>query len=379
MSWTKLDCNFTKNNKIRIGVVPPLGVAYAVNGVDAPKILHSQTTVDFADNTNYYTSSAVTLVPKYVNFFGGMVYFLNCKVNGTWYHNRLYRSSVIQDGLPLTWLSTAYTSFDDNITGSGKVGDNLLIGCENSVWYLTLNDQKIQISSNGCVSNESICSYSRYGFWAGRDGMYASVGGDEQKISVPIQEYWDAIPEASLQYICAGTERHFLYVYIGNVTVGGIAMTNVVFKYNILQNNWNRLSLADAPRSLHNFITTSGRKLFMGDNDGNVFQMFTGSSQNGSPIPSSVETDWQYGSGEKYVDDYRELWAFGSKLANLRASYKVDDEDKWTPIGEFKGSQDVLKFSVKASRIKFLFQELSSNKDWEIHGFKYGYEPSHDL
>lgn len=377
MTWTAFNHNFTKDNKLRMAYVPSLNVVYAVNWIDEPQILEPNTSIDFTDNSNYYSKSAVTLIPKCVIFFGQRVYFINCKVNGTWRHERMYRSSLV-DTVPLTWAADNWISFDDDLVGAGKVGDNLLVGCENSMWYLTLQDQKFQISSNGCVSHESICSYSKYGFWASRDGMYAAVGGDEQKISVPIQEYWDAIPEANLPLICAATERHFLYVYIGDVTVGGVAMQNVIFKYNILQNNWNRLSLTDVPRSLHSFVTTSGRRLFMGDNDGKVYQMFTGGSQNGTEIPSSIETEWQYGSGEKTVDNFRELWAFGTNMALIRAFYKADDMDKWIPIGEFKGSQDCLKFSVKACRIKFSFQEISTNHSWELHGFKYGYEPSHD-
>lgn len=382
MTWTQFTTTLTKDNKIRLGFVPPLNVAFACNGVDAPQIFHPTTSVDFTTNTNYYATTYVTLIPKIPFFFGGRVYFLNCKVNGVWHHERMYRSSAIQDwednSNKIIWEADEYTSFDDTIVGVGKVGDNMIVGCENSVWFFTLNDQKYQISTNGCVSHESIASFSKYAFWASRDGIYASVGGEEKKISVPIQEYWDAIPEASLQYVCSGVERHFLYVHIGNVTVGGVAMTNVVFKYNILQNNWTRLSLADAPRNFHAFVTTSGKRLFMGDNDGKVYQMFTGGSQNGTEIPSSIETEWQYGSGEKIVDNFRELWAFGSNMALIRAYYKIDDVDRWIPIGEFKGSQDCLKFSVKACRIKFLLQEISTNHSWEIHGLKYGYEPSHE-
>lgn len=379
MAWTRFSTNSTKNNKMRLAFIPPLNVMFAVNGVDSPKVFHSDSAIDIVSNANYYADSpTLALIPKYVVPFGERVYFLNCKVNGVWKNSRAYRSSLI-DTIPLTWTTDAWINFDDEIMGAGKVGDNLLVGCRSSVWYLTLQDQKFQISSNGCVSNEGICSYSKYGFWPSRDGMYASVGGDEKKISIPIQKYWDAIPEASLPNICADTLGHYLYVFIGTITVEGQTMTNVVFKYNILQNNWNKMSLKDTPRTFHKFVTASGQKLFMGDTDGKVYQMFTGGSQNGSNIVSYIETDWVYGSGENIVDTFAELWGFGNQLSGIKVSYKTDDSDRWVEVGELNGSQAAVRFTAPACRIKFLLQETSKNNLYEIHGLKYGFEPGFEL
>jgi hypothetical protein len=210
--------------------------------------------------------------------------------------------------------------------------------------------------------------------------MYASVGGDEKKISTPVQDIWDAITEANLALISAGIDKFNLYVSIGDVTVDGQTMSNVVLKYNILQNNWQRLSLADEPYSLHRFVTTSGQRLFMGDNDGKVYQMFSGSSQNSATIPASVETDWQYGSGARIVDDFYEFWGYGDGISGLKVSYKVDSEDNdWEAVGELNGESSVVKFKARGTRIKFLVEETSLSNMYKIDGFTYGYEPSHEL
>lgn len=380
MAWSAVTHNFTKDNRIRFCNVTPLNVVYAVNGVDAPAIYHDKTHSDFTAITNYYSSTYVTLVPKIAVFFAGRVYFMHCKVNGSWEKDKFYRSSDIAvGGLPLVWAADEFVSLGDEIVGAGVVGDNLFVGCRQSCWYFTQNDQKFQISSNGCVSHESICAYSKYGFWASRDGMYASVGGDEKKISSAVQDFWDAIPEASLALISAGIDRFNLYISIGDVTVDGETHSNTVLKYNILQNNWTRLYLADEPYSMHQFVTSSGQQLFFGDSAGKVYELGSGGTQNGENIPTAIETDWQYGSGARSVDDFYEFWGVGDKLSGLKVMYKVDSKDnEWMPAGELNGERSVAKFKARGSRIKFLIQETSKSNLFQVDGFVYGYEPAYE-
>jgi len=370
-SWANQSQSLTKDTKVRFAYSPTLDTLFAVNYSDATRSYNG---------SSWSTSTNVTSAPKayYVINFGRRIYLLNCNVSDTAYPSRAYRSSLVDSG-SITWDTTNdWIVFDDVINGVGKNGENMFVGCENSCWIFTKADEKYQVSSTGCVSCESITSYGRWTFRAARDGVYAFDGAGDTKISLSIQEYWDAIPEANLSNIQAKVLGHHLYIYIGDVTVDGRALANVLWDYDILQNNWNRMSLADEAKHLHTYVTTSGKKLFMGNDDGEIFQMFTSDSQNTAEFTSFIETGWFFGSSPKYKDDYYALWGFGEKLSGLKVSYKVDDSD-WQAVGQLNGSTDFVKFNTRGYRIKFLLQETSKNNMYELHRLAVDWQPSHEI
>jgi len=306
--------------------------------------------------------------------FARRLYLLNCVIGATAYRTRAYRSSLVDSG-SITWDTTNdWLVFDDIIVGGALNGENMFVGCENSCWIFTKADEKYQVSTTGCVSHESIASYGRWTFRAARDGVYAFDGASDTKISLPIQEYWDAIIEANLSEIQAKVLGHHLYVYIGDVTVDGRALANVLWDYDILQNNWNRMGLADEAKHLHTYVTTSGKRLFMGNDDGEVFQMFESESQNTGTFTSFIETPWFYGSGPKIVDDFKELWAHGELLSALKVKYKVDTGG-WQSAGELTGFSDLVRFNASGKRIKFLLEETSKNNLYEVQSLEVGFLP----
>lgn len=364
-AWTAQSQALTKNERVKFAYSPTLDTLFAVKYTDATRSYNG---------SSWSTATNVTSAPKskYVFNFGRRMYLLNCDVGGTDYPTRAYRSSLVDSGT-ITWDTTNdWIVFDDVIVGVGKVGENMLVPCETSVYIFTLADEKYLVSTHGCVSADSVTGYGKWGFWAARDGMYAFDGGEDRKISVPIQEYWDAIPEANLSKIQAKVLGHHLYIYMGDVTVDGNALVNVLWDYDILQNDWNRMSLADEVLDMHTYITTAGKAMFFGNDDGEIFQLFSGNNQNTGVFTSFIETNWFYGSGPRYQDDFVELWGFGDKLSGLKVSYKVDDEG-WKNVGQFNGSTDVVKFKDRGYRIKFLLQETSKGNLFSLYRLDCGF------
>lgn len=310
---------------------------------------------------------------KYIIHFGDRIYLLHTVYNGVTHVSRAYRSTTTETS-PITWASDAWITFNDIITGGGKVGERMFVGGEAGCYVFTLADEKYQISNHGCVSHEGISEYGQWLFWPSTDGMYLFDGGQDTKISLPVQDYWDAIPTANLSEIKAQVRGHHLYIFIGNISLDGRTLTNVVLDYNILQNNWSRLELADNVKNAHMFTTSSSKELFIGNDDGEVFQMFTSGTQNTAAFSSFIETPWIYGSGPKIVDDFRELWAHGELLSGLKVRYKVDDKG-WESIGEVDGFSDFIKLKVSGKRIKFLLEEVSKENMYELHTIEVGYKP----
>jgi len=266
--------------------------------------------------------------------------------------------------------------FDDVIVGGGYNGDNMMVMCENSVHVFTISDDKYQASDRGCVSHESICSYKSLTFWASSDGMYLWNGSRDQKFSLPIQEVWDTISLSDLNKIQACVLGDNLYVYLGTTTIDGRTVENTMYCYDISQDDWNRLKLGTTSTHLHNFTTSSGKRMFMGDDDGTIYQMFIGQSQNGTAYRAMVETDWIFGSGEREIDAYMELWAFGEKLNSMKVFIKVDDKE-YQPVGELNGSTDHVKFNISGRRARFMLQETSKGYMYELSRLEVGYVPKY--
>jgi len=359
-TWTTQSQTLTKNYKVRFAYEPTLDTLFAVNFVDATRSYNG---------TSWSTSTNVTDAPKakYVIPFGRRVYLLNTDISGTKYPTRAYRSSLVDSG-SATWdVTNDWVTFDDVITGVGYNGENMFVGCQNSTHIFTLNDERYKIGSKGVVSADSIAWQDELTFYATRDGMYVYTGAKPQKLSKPVQDYWDAIPEANLSAIQAEIIGDYLYVYIGDITVDGESYSNVLFMYDISQNDWNKIELGEQVTDLHTYVTTTGKALFMGNDDGEVFQMFTGSAQNTVEFGSAFETHWIYGADPKQILQWEEVWVFGSKISGLQIFYKTDEQG-WEPAGQLNSDADAVSLGdIKATRIKIRGQESSKNNMYEIY------------
>lgn len=366
-TWTAQSQSLTSGANVRFAYSPALDMLFACNFSDATRSF---------DGTTWSTVTDVTSAPKakYITSFGDRIYLLHTIVGADTYVGRAYRSSTT-DTSPITWDTTNdWISFDDVITGVGRSGENMFVGCQSSCWVFTLQDVKYQASGHGCVSHDSIVDYGTWVFFASDDGMYVYDGSTDTNISLAVKDFWEAIPTSDRGYIKAKIKGHHLYVYIGSVTVDGRALANVVLDYNILQNSWTRLTLGETVKDMHIFTESTGKELFIGNDDGEIFQMFTGEDQNGSVFTSFIETPWFYGSGPTEIDDYKELWAHGELLSGLKVFYKVDDKG-WTPVGELNGFSDLVKFNVSGKRIKFLLQETSKDNMYELHSLEILFQP----
>jgi len=374
-SWVDQAQNLTRNYKVRFAYSPTIDVLFAANYADATR---SYTSEAWSASTNVTDAAKA----KYIKGWGDRIYLLNCDVSGTEYPSRAYRSDAIETSA--TWDTDEYIVFDDTISGVSTNGENLFVACQNSTYIFTLNEDKYKMSDIGCVSNEGIVSYGNYTFYPAIDGYYAFDGRDTFKISSQVEEYWKEITAANLDDIQAVVRGEHIYVYIGDITApwdSTQTLQNVILDYNILQNNWNRGRLGNDCTNLHSYVTSSSRKVFFGDDDGNVYEMFDDSGQQNSvDFSSHLETNWVYGSGASVIDDFSEIFGFGKYLSNLKVSYKISETDSWRDIGELSGEQDMVKFDkVRSHKIKFRLSEYSGKNLYEIYRLDVGYEPAYEI
>lgn len=371
--WTSQSQTLTAGNKVRFAYSPTIDTLFACNYADATRSYNG---------TSWSTSTNVTDAAKgkFIIAFGDRIYLLNVDIGGTAYPSQAHRSDAIVTAA--TWDTNETITFEDVITGAGLNGESMFVTCQNSTWIFTLGDERFRMSSIGGVSHESIVSRGRYTFYAASDGYYAFDGKETFKISSQIEDYWKRIPTSSKENIQAVSAGDHIYVYIGDITApwdSSETLENVIFDYNVLQNNWSRGRLGTGCTNLHTFVTTTGQEVYMGDEDGNIYQMFDGSGQqDGADYASHIETHWVYGSGAGIEDDFEELWGYGDYLSGLQVSYKCEERDNWSPIGKLETDSDVVNFSARGYKIKFRVAEFSGKNLFDIHRFDVGFMPAYE-
>ena len=373
--WVDQAQNLTRKYKVRFAYSPTIDTLFAVNYADSTRSYNG---------TSWSTATNVTdaAKAKFAIGWGDRIYLLNCYSGSSAYPSRAYRSDAIET--EATWQSDEYIVFDDTITGVGTNAENLFVACQNSTYLFTLNEDKYKMSDVGCVSNEGIISDGRYTFYPSTDGYYAFHGSDTFKVSSQIDDYWKKIPSANQDDIQAALQGEHIYIYIGDIPApwdSSETLQNVIFDYNILQNNWNKGKLGNDCTNLHTYVTTTGEEIYFGDDDGSVYQMFDGSGQqNGADYVSYFETNWIYGSGAGIIDDFSELQGFGKYLSGLKVSYKTSETDSWRDIGELNEEQDIIRFKkVRTHKIKFRLSEHSGKNLYEVYRVDVGYEPVYEI
>lgn len=374
-TWTSQSQSLTAGSKVRFAYSPTIDTLFACNYDDATRSYNG---------SSWSTSTNVTDAAqgRYPIAFGDRIYILNCYVGGTAYPSRGYRSDAIETAA--TWDTAEYIVFEDAITGVNMNGENMFVTCQNSTWIFTLADERFQMSSIGGVSHESIVAKGRYTFYAARDGYYAFDGRETFKVSSAIEDYWKKIPESNFDNIQAVTKGDHIYIYIGDITApwdSNVTLQNVIFDYNTLQNNWSRGKLGTGATNLHQFVESTGQEIFMGDEDGSVFQMFDGSGQqNGVDYESALETHWFYGSGANVEDDWLEVWGYGDYLSGLKVSYKTEEREDWKPVGELNADTDVafMGEGVRSYKIKLRLAEHSGKNLFDLHRLDVGYMSAYE-
>jgi hypothetical protein len=193
------------------------------------------------------------------------------------------------------------------------------------------------------------------------------------RISKPIHRWIEAIDPAYYDDVVGVTDEDNYYCSIGDVTVDGIAYTNVVLVYNFSTQTWRVRTYAEQPRAFANYIDSSGYyRIMLGNDDGDVQIMDYGDTDAGSAIFYRVQTKKMDFGSSSYIKRFSDIFMFGDELPNAQTFIKVDDNMlkpvKWTLTGWFKRI-----FGLKNSGRRFTFELAGTSTDgqgvfegWEL-------------
>jgi hypothetical protein len=150
--------------------------------------------------------------------------------------------------------------------------------------------------NQGAPSQKCIVTAQGVCFWVNENGAWATEGGAPKKISTnKVDRLIKSCSAANFSNVAAGTDEEHIYWSFASVTMNGETYTNIVLKYNILQNTFDIRKYPTLHRAYAKYVDSSNNVfLLFGDDDGQVMKMDTGTSDNGTSINWAMETQTLY-------------------------------------------------------------------------------------
>lgn len=276
-----------------------LNSALRLNGIDEPKSWNGTawlTTGGAFDLDNLSTGAKYAIEFKDRVFIAGMADA----------SARLDYSSIANPSTrSISWTSgNGYIIFEQedgggSITGLAKVPGYVLVFKRRTLkrWDGATAFPEDMVNQ-GAPSQEAIVTAQGMCFFVNENGAWVTEGGRPKKISTyTVDNIIQSCSAADMENVAAGTDEEHIFFSFPSVTMSGETYTNVVLKYNILQNTWDIRKYPTMHRVYTQYVDSSNAVfLIYGDDDGTVLKCDTGNDDNGTPIYYTLEThDWRFG------------------------------------------------------------------------------------
>jgi hypothetical protein len=239
----------------------------------------------------------------------------------------------------------------------------------------------------GTTSHDSIQTVHGITFFANRKGVYAYTKGQPKLISRKVRKWWDAITETKYATLVAGVDEDHYCVAIGDVTVDGIAYSNVELVYNIPLNAWTVNALPSSLTAIIHYATVKdvdGEKYLVNAvnaNEGVIIRNIgvsdqtdaVGGSYQTNPISSVIRTKEYLVNFPKkaFVD---KAYVSMQQAVNSSISYRMDRKEDFIPMGRNTDRITEHQLKSEGSTIQFQISDNSINQPI-VEGLAVYYEP----
>lgn len=345
-----------------------------LNGIDKPKAFNG---TSWISTGGVFDLDGIPQAAKYAIEFKDRVYVAGM----TDYPDRIDISGIANStSRTISWSNdNRYILFEQEdggggITGLSKVPGYVLVFKKRTMKrYDGSSAYPEDMVNQGAPSQEAITVAQGMCFFGNENGVWATTGGAPKKISTYTV---DKIVKScsDFQNMILGNDEEHVFISLPSCTINEETYTNIVLKYNILQNTWD---IRQYP-TLHRFYAKyvdSEEKVFtiFGDNDGNVQKFDIGNTDNGTPITYSMETqDWTFGlkifqKGINRLGVLTENISKGSLM--WRNTHNVED---WKSIGVVENEvEDFSGLSLKGNYFNFKLTETTDSGPAKIIGFDF--------
>jgi hypothetical protein len=209
----------------------------------------------------------------------------------------------------------------------------------------------------GTYSHESIIEAKSGIYFHSPSGFY-QYASTPVEISKRISDVVKAIPRASWDKVCGWAVGDYLHWSIGDITLNGIALSNVVCRYTISKQLWTLYSYPTQMRSASRYDDGTNFYDVIGGESGKVYKFDEGKDDDGTPIFYDLETQFYYITNSKSaLKSIQGMAAIFENAQGAQISFKIDGDSThtWKPIGKISEElTQVFNFNANNfTRIKF--------------------------
>ena len=277
--------------------------------------------------------------------------------------------------------------------GIGETANEMFFFKKTSVYrYSAIEKQLRKVkTAPGTTSPRSIINWGSYTYWYHPSGLYRCAGLSEEKISDPIEDIIDGVPDNTAVVGWVSPKENTLNWYLGNViTRDGETIQNCVAVFDARAEKMYLSSIKNSMRCAVTWIQDDDVAVHAADNASGVFEMDTGTSFDGQAISFEAETWPIFPAGTEALNIFTRLRAYIKNGPDVQLLYKlvykpvkgredvwINDND-WKPMkGSQKGDRAEWSFQVNAvaSGVKIKAVESSTNESHLIQKLVIYYTP----
>jgi len=371
-TWTSKRTALTSNSKARFTNFVDL--VFMVNGTEAMQ--------SWDGGAGNFSTTNVTDAPiaKYIDNFRTRVW----AAATTSLPSRLYYSSVADINGAITWnLTTQYIDIapgdGEDLTGIKKFATALYAFKPNTTYRIfsinqTEPDPQIFV---GTYSQESVTVSKDGMYWHHPSGIYRLRKGEVNpvEISRPIYDVIKNVTRANYTEIASWSDDDHVYFHLGDISIYGLTISNCVVRWTVSTELWTIYSYAVPLVVGSSYDTSSSIGRVVGDNDGNVYQFDTGTTDNGTAINFELETRWMNITGlRSEIKTIRKITGLHEDMSGASIGWRSGNMHRQAiqPMGQLEGQEtNFANLDITGNRFKFSVRGSSISgssvfQGWEI-------------
>lgn len=210
-------------------------------------------------------------------------------------------------------------------------------------------------------------------FFSEVPAIYRYTGSYPIEVSRPVADFLEAIPSTYFATVSSWVEAdgdHICFS-IGDVTVGGVSWTNVVVRYTISSDVWTVYSYATELRRGCIWDNATNNVAVGGDDDGNVFTLNSGLTDNTAAIQYELITKYYELGLMMETKVINKMSAICEDAQGGLLAFQVDDEAVWHTIGQLRKYINIFKnLDIKGHKIRFKLFGTSKVAPFIFEGFE---------
>jgi hypothetical protein len=364
-SWTSRRTGLTASSKARFTTL--VDYTFMVNG-NSNQAVQSYNGSAFGD-TNVASLPAGDIIEN----FRSRIWVANSSNDKLYYSDVVDTDNTISGGSSFIQISP---QDGDKITGLKRSPNALLVFKQNHIYKV------YSINSTDPDPYINIGTYSHESIIDAKSGIYFhSPSGFYQYASIPIEiskrisDVVKAIPRASWDDICGWSDGDYLYWSIGDITLNGISLSNIICRYTISKELWTLYSYPTQMRSASKYDDGTNFYNVIGGELGKVYKFNEGNDDDGTPIFYDLQTQFYYITSSK--SDLKTIQKIATMFENAQGaqiSYKIDTNSThtWKPIGKISKelSQTFPLNANNFTRIKFRLHGNNIGDPLILRGFE---------